>query len=82
MGYKFTEQNYIFAGFLRYNDEKRIQVAPSINENRLPPNNSMDFQTIKIVAAPKRAGKNFTQNTVLPNMWIITDIHEVIGGTD
>jgi|RifCSPhighO2_02_1023873.scaffolds.fasta_scaffold00030_25 hypothetical protein len=27
MGYKFTEQNYIFAAILRYNDEKRIHIA-------------------------------------------------------
>lgn len=27
MGYNFTEQNYIFVGFLGYNDEKRIQIA-------------------------------------------------------
>jgi hypothetical protein len=27
MGYNFTEQNYIFAAFLRYNDEKRIHIA-------------------------------------------------------
>lgn len=27
MGYNFTEQNYIFDGYLRYNDEKRIHIA-------------------------------------------------------
>ena len=71
-----------YSVLIRNNVENKIQVAPRINAYKLPLKLSIVFQTIKSVKAPKRAGKNFTQKTVLPRRNIIYEIQEVTGGTD
>ena len=68
--------------FMRSNAENKIAKAPNTRANNLPPNASVAFHTTIIVKQPKSAGKNFTQNTPLPNNLMIYDIHEVNGGTE
>ena len=68
--------------FTRNSVENSTQVALKISANKLPFNSSTAFHTTRIVNAPKRAGKNLTQNTEPPKIFIRQDIQEVNGGTD
>ncbi|GAB4110039.1 MAG: hypothetical protein OHK0057_21810 [Thermoflexibacter sp.] len=68
--------------FNRNNTENNMQAAPKLKANKSPPSSSIAFQTISIVNAPYKAGKNFTQKTELPNNLIMYEVQEVNGGTD
>ena len=46
--------------------DNNTQLAPRMSANKLPFKASMAFQTTTKVNAPNSAGKNRTQNSVLP----------------
>ena len=50
--------------FNRANAEQINAIAASEQANKFPPKLSIVFQTKVMVKAPKRAGKNLTQNSV------------------
>jgi hypothetical protein len=56
--------------FILNNVENSTQEALKISANKFPFNSSVAFHTITMVNAPKRAGKNLTQNTKPPKMVI------------
>lgn len=68
--------------FILKSAENKMEEAPRIKANKLPFSSSIDFQTTTKVNAPNSAGKNRTQNTLLPKALIIYANHEFKGGID
>jgi hypothetical protein len=62
--------------------EKSKVLDANILDNTLPPIDSTINQTKTMVSAPKRAGKNFIQNTSPPNRKISFEMMDVNGGTE